>query len=537
MDQQRDDIEQGGRGQECDCGGKCDCGDRCDCAQGADQVRAGQKAACAHGHAAHSRCHHHKRFAEVPETRGVDLTWRGAEGGIAYRASAGHIQVREDDGSPIGSMFCLSYVARGDDADASRPVTFAFNGGPGSASVPINVGGIGPRIAVPNGDRRIGPAPFQTVDNPDTILPFSDIVFIDALGTGWSEFAHGVKPQRAWGVDKDAECFARFVEAWLEQTGRHNSPLYLFGESYGTTRNAVCARILEERGVPLSGVVMLSALLDWTATLPGCDFAYVQMLPTYASIARYHGKSSFMREATDDELFSAVARFAEDSLAPALLKGDRLDAAQEADLARDMAQMTGLPQDFIARRHLRVELTDFRSELLADQGMVVGRLDGRFSFEAGNFLQTSREGQPEDDPADSAMSGAWGAAWHHLVSQEIGYRNPRPYVLGNYEKIGPAWDHKHRSAGAMWDSTTANVAYDLATTMRHNPLMRVLFLGGRYDLATPWLGPIQDMARMYLGPSTKPNLTWRLYDAGHMIYVNPDARAKMTADVKEFYQG
>ncbi|MEE8715839.1 MAG: peptidase S10 [Coriobacteriales bacterium] len=510
-------------------------------------ARAEADAAGTDGEQGSRRAEKGRRFASHPKAVSAHLTWHGTTGAarrdgegpepsFGYVATAGHVDIREDDGKPIGSMFCLTYVRDGFEGDpAARPVTFAFNGGPGSASVPVNVGGIGLRIVAPNGDRRIGPAPFDIVDNPDTLLADSDLVFVDALGTGWSELAEGVKGKRAWGVDADAECFARFVEAWLELTGRYNSPLYLFGESYGTTRCAVLARILEQRGIALSGIVMLSSIFDWAPTNPGNDANYVELLPTYAAIARYHGRSHALADRSDDELFEEASRFAEERLAPALLRGDRLDAATEAELAGRMGELIGLPAELLRDRHLRVELTDFRSELLRDEGLVCGRLDGRFAFERGNFLQTSREGRPEEDPSDSALNAAWTHAWHQVVSGEIGYRNPRPYLVSNYDRIGPKWDFTHTGAGVLWESTSPNVAYDLAFAMRHNPLLRVLFVGGRYDLATPFLGTVEDVSRMYLGDRIKGNIGWRLYDSGHMVYENPQARARMARDVEEFF--
>ena len=479
-----------------------------------------------------------RAFKEVPEAVESSLTWRSSDREIPYTVRAGHVRISEDNSDPIGSLFCLSYTAVDADGkpDAARPVSFCFNGGPGSASVLVNVGGIGPRRVVPNGDRRIGPAPYAIEDNPCTLLQVSDLVFIDALGTGWSVLAEGVEPKRAWGVDADADCFARFVAAWLEETGRWNSPLYLFGESYGTTRNAVLCRTLEERGIGLNGVVMLSAIFDWTPTIPGNDANYVQLFPTFAAIAKYHGKSEYGEELSDDELFERACDFAETKLAPALLLGDRLDGEVEGDLAKEMARYIGLSKKYIARKHLRVELTDFRQELLRDEGRVCGRLDGRFTFEAGNFLQGSSEGQAESDPSDSATMAAWFAGFRQIVSNEVGYKNPLPYQLSAWETVGLSWDHTHTSAGASYKAKTPNVAYDLAQTMRHNPLLKVIVLGGRYDLATPFLGPIEDMARMYLQPETKANLSWKLYDAGHMIYVNPDAFVKMAADVEEFYR-
>lgn len=482
--------------------------------------------------------HHHgkgkkRAFRECPEAVTAHLTWSCGGETLAYSATAGHIQIREDDGEPIGSLFAISYMLDGA-VEPNRPVTFCFNGGPGSSSVLINVGGLGPRRVVPNGDRRIGPAPYTVEDNPNTLLKTSDLVFIDALGTGWSVLAEGVKSERAWGVDADGECFTRCIAAWLEQNGRWNAPLYLYGESYGTTRNAVLCGELEKRGIALNGIVMLSAIFDWTPGVPGNDANYVQLFPSFAAIAKYHGKSECGASMGDDELFEAAVSFAEAKLAPALLLGDRLDAGVERELAREMAAFLGLPEDYLARKHLRVELTDFRQELLRAEGKVCGRLDGRFTFDAGNFLQTSSEGEPEEDPSDAATSAAWAAGFRTVVGTEIGYRNPNPYLVSNWENVGLNWDHRHRSAGVSWKAGTPNVTYDLAMCMRHNPNMKVMVLGGRYDLATPFLGPVEDLSRMFLSEDIKANLSFKLYDSGHMIYVNPEAFDKMAADVERF---
>ncbi len=456
-----------------------------------------------------------RAFKEVPEAATAQLVWHGPQGDLTYEARAGHVEIREDDGEPIGSLFMLTYTVLGADgtADPSRPVSFCFNGGPGSSSVLINVGGIGPRHVVPNGDKRIGPAPYDIEDNPESCIAYSDLVFIDALGTGWSVLADGVENKRAYNIDADADCFCRAIAAWLEQTGHWNSPLYLFGESYGTTRNAVLCHDLEDKGIGLNGVVMLSALFDWVPMIPGNDNNYVQLFPSSACIARYHGKSGIDTSLSYDELFWQAASFAENKLSPALLLGDRLEPEREAELAHEMAPYLGLAEDYIARKHLRIELTDFRQELLRDEGLVCGRLDARYTFEAGNFLQTSSEGQPADDPADSATTAAWAAGFRWIVANEIGYHNPKPYLMSAWETIGKDWSHNHTSAGVAWGSDMANVAYDLAETMRHNPLMKVVVLGGRFDLATPFLGPIEDMSRMYLGDEVKQNLSFKLYDS------------------------
>lgn len=469
-----------------------------------------------------------KSFKETPAPAEARLRWSGEGRSIEYTTRAEHVQVREDDGSPVASMFAVSYTAVA--PVEPRPVTFCFNGGPGSSSVWLNVGGIGPRRVAPSGDRRIGPAPYQVEDNPDTMLRATDLVFIDAPGTGWSVLAEGVEGKRAFGLDADADCFARCIEAWLAETGRWNSPLYLYGESYGTTRCAVLAGALEARGIALSGIVMLSAIFDWAPTLPGSDACYTQMFPTFAAIASYHGRSDRGAGVGDEELFDAACELAESRLAPALLMGDRLEASAEDELAGEMSSFIGLPRAYILRKHLRVELTDFRQELLRDERRVCGRLDGRFAFEAGNFLQGSSEGAPEDDPTDAATTAAWAAGFRHILANEVGYRNPAPYVYSAWEIVGQGWDFSHKAAQVAWKATTPNVAYDLAAAMRHNPGMRVLVAGGCYDLACPFLGPVEDMSRMYLGPEAKSRLFFRLYPSGHMVYVNPEASHRLAAD-------
>ncbi|MBR2836700.1 MAG: peptidase S10 [Coriobacteriales bacterium] len=475
-----------------------------------------------------------RSFKKMPEPVVSGFTWTDGSQEIELETIAQHIEITENDGEPIGSMFTISYLKK--DAQEVRPVTFCFNGGPGSASYIINIGGIGPKCVMPCGDKHIGPAPYALEMNEYSLIATSDLVFIDALGTGWSRLADGVKGKRAYSLDKDAECFSRCIAAWLEKTGRWNSPLYLFGESYGTTRNAVLIGQLAQRGIDLNGVIMLSALFDWSATIPGNDANYIQLFPTMAAIAQYHGKGAYVNELTSDELFDRALEFAEDALAPALLKGDRLDADRESELAQLMSQFIGLTSSYIAAKHLRIELTDFRQELLRDKGKVVGRLDGRFSFEAGNFLQTSSEGISEEDPSDTCTSSAWAAGFRHHVKHDLNYSNSLPYNTSAWETIGMNWIHDHTSAGVEWKSHTPNVAYDLAMSMRHNPDMKVLILGGRYDMATPFLGPIEDLARMYLSDEIKSNLEFKLYDSGHMIYVNRDAFKQMAADVEEFYK-
>ena len=261
----------------------------------------------------------------VPKAASADLVWQGiADEQLSYRATASHVDVRADDESLLGKMFNMAFVALDDGKpDPTRPVTFAFNGGPGSASVPIDFGGIGPKRVRPNGLEHI-PATSPLEDNPYSILAKTDLVFLDALGTGWSKIAPGVEDSKVFGIDADADCFARAICAWLQDNGRWASPVYLFGESYGTVRNAALMRLLGERSVKLTGVVMLSAIFDWVQTQPGADSYYLGMMPTYAATAQHFGRAGVGVDV--DEWFDQAMDFTEDVLAPALLKGDRLSA-------------------------------------------------------------------------------------------------------------------------------------------------------------------------------------------------------------------
>ena len=281
---------------------------------------------------------------KVPEKATATLVWQGPDGAepasITYRAEAGHVDVRDDTGKLLCKMFYVSYAALGADgsADPDRPVTVLFNGGPGSASVPIDFGGFGPLRVQTDGMNHVR-ADAPTRDNPHTLLKNSDLVFFDAPGTGYSPVAAGVDPKAIFGADGDADAFCRAITAWLEENGRWSSPLYLLGESYGTVRNAVLMRLLGERGVKLTGVTMLSAIWDWVETLPGEDLYYLGMLPTMAAAAQYFGKAG---EGVDvDAWFDRAMAFSTEVYGPALLFGDRLGARREAELAEQISELIG----------------------------------------------------------------------------------------------------------------------------------------------------------------------------------------------------
>lgn len=470
------------------------------------------------------------RNCPVPDPASAKLTWRCGSEAISYEAKASHIDVREDEGALIGRMFSLAYVADGD--DPSRPVTFCYNGGPGCASVPINFGGIGPRRVATDGTRHMA-TPGVVEDNPSTVLRQSDLVFLDALGTGWSPLAEGVDGKQAWGVDQDADMFARAIKQWLEDNGRWSSPVYLFGESYGTVRNAVLMRLLGERDVAVAGVVMLSAIFEWAQTLPGNDLYYLGMLPAYAAAAQFFGKAG--AGVGEDEWFEQALDFTEGTYAPALLKGDRLGAAQEASVAREMSELIGLSASSIARRHLRIELDMFRRELLAEEGKVTGRLDLRFTSDEPLGSQDSSDWFAEEDAADDALESAWTCAFRAFCHDELGYRGPASYLSNNYPKVGKGWDWSHLDAGTSFKVSAPNVAYDIATAMRRNPNVRVAILGGRFDAATTLWNTLHDISCQFLSPELRERVEFKRYGCGHMAYVDVPTLEQMGRDMEEFY--
>lgn len=475
----------------------------------------------------------------VPESAEARLTWSAGGHEIAYTARAGHVDVFDADGVLEGKMFNVAYLADTVDGAAvdarRRPVSFCFNGGPGSASVPINFGGIGPRRVVPNGCGFVDAAAYEVEDNPGTLLTESDLVFLDALGTGWSFVAEGYDKGRVYGLEGDAHAFCRAICQWLEDNGRWGSPLYLVGESYGTMRNSVLMRYLGEAGVPVAGVVMVSALFDWTQNLPGNDLYYVGMMPSFAATAQFFGLAG--EGVDEDEWFDRASEFAGGTYALALLQGDRIDPERQRAVAEELSAFIGLPADYLVERNLRVSLEEFRRDLMASDDKVIGRLDMRFAGSALLPLQTSSFYFACDDPASHAIESAWYAAFRAFLHDELGYRGPAGYRLNVWSEIGIGWRWVHDEPGV--DETTVaapNVALDIAVALRRSPTTKLMIMGGRFDAATPWWNMEHTISQLYLPRELRDKIRFCRYGCGHMCYVDEPTLARMTEDFHEFYQ-
>ncbi|HEY2662375.1 MAG TPA: peptidase S10 [Caulobacteraceae bacterium] len=472
--------------------------------------------------------------ARAPIDETTSVTSHSAQtrsGALSYKATAGTLTIRDDDGKPVASMFYVAYTADAGKGGAThRPVTFLYNGGPGSSSIWLHMGSLGPMRVKTGAADHMGSAPFSFGPNEDTLLDKTDMVFIDAIGTGYSRPLGKTEGKTFWGVDQDADAFAKAISRYISLNGRTNSPKFLFGESYGTTRSSALAYNLHQRGIDLNGVVLLSSWLNTIVNDPGFDLNYVEYLPTYAATAWYHNRVT--GKPADEAAFLAEVRaWAQGPYAAALYKGDTIGQAEFDAVATQMAAYTGLPADYIKKAKLRVNLERFRRELLRDQGRITGRLDSRY---LGQEEDTAGE-QTSYDPADTAISGAFVGAAGDYLTNELKFKTNMEY-RPSYYKAGDAWDFHHTliNAGGQ-KSNEADVAADLAQTMRENPHMKVYSLNGWYDMATPFFETEHDLSHMLLDPAIKANLSFAYYPSGHMVYLNPDALKQMRSDLGRFY--
>ncbi|WP_155264909.1 S10 family peptidase [Sphingomonas segetis] len=450
---------------------------------------------------------------------------------LKYTATAGTLTIRDTTGKPQASIFYTADTLDGVPG-SRRPVTFFYNGGPGSASLWLRMGSFGPMRIQTGSPEYIRPAPFDFGPNPDTLLGTTDLVFIDAPGTGYSRPLGDAKGSDFYGVDQDADAFARAIMRYITRFERWDSPKFLFGESYGTTRSGALAYQLQDRGVALNGVMLLSSIMNYGRRQPGLDRDYLNYLPSYAATAWYHHKMA-NPPATVEEAVAQARAFAQGPYASALEKGQTISAEERAAVARQMSALTGLSPDFIERANLRVDLSRFRKELLRDERLTVGRFDSRYTGVDPDAAGDS----PDFDASDVAISGAFVGTMQSYMARDLGYRTDMPYRLSASEQDGFKWDWTHRAPGFRYSMNTPNTALDLSAAMRTNPYLKVLSLNGWYDMATPFFGTEYDLNHMMLEPAQQHNLEYRYYPSGHMIYLNPDSLHRMRLDVEAFING
>src|SRR5579884_2437363 len=447
---------------------------------------------------------------------------------VPYTATAGTLTIRDNAGKPKASIFYTAYTADGAPS-ARRPVMFFYNGGPGSASLWLRMGSFGPMRLQTGNPEAIRPAPFNFGANPDTLLGTTDMVFIDAPGTGYSRALGDAKGSDFYGVDEDADAFARAIMRYVSKFNRWDSPKFLFGESYGTTRSGALAYQLQQRGLALNGVVLLSSIMNYGRRQPGLDRDYINYIPSYATTAWYHHKMA-NPPATVAQAAAEARAFAQGPYAAALEKGQTISPQERDAVAQQMSALTGLSPEFIKRANLRVDLSRFRKELLRDERETIGRYDSRYLG-----VDTDAAGDsPETDPSDTAISGAFIGTLHDYLARDLNYQTNMAYRPSASEEEGFKWDWNHKAPGIRFTLNDPDTALDLAAAMRTNPYLKVLSLNGWYDMATPFFGTEYDLDHMMLEPAQARNLQFRYYPSGHMVYLNPDALHAMRLDVERF---
>jgi carboxypeptidase C (cathepsin A) len=463
---------------------------------------------------------------------------------IAYQAEAGVLVVHvkdplDDDPPPPRDEHSgapppqppeasMSYVAyfRGDKEDTHRPITFLFNGGPGSSTVWLHMGAFGPKRVVTADDTHSSAAPYRVIDNEYSLIDVSDLVFIDAPGTGFGHLRGADKEKAFYGIDQDAHAFANFIVEFLSRHKRWNSPKYLFGESYGTTRAANLSAILEnEKSLDLNGIILLSQILNFDDSAdapqfnPGVDLPYVLALPTYAATAWYHHKLP-NQPAALEPLLREVEKFALTDYAGALAAGSTLSAERKTAVAAKLHEYTGLAADYYERANLRVNGGEFEKTLLGAE-ITTGRLDTRF---AGPTLDPMSK-EAEYDPQSAAISSAYVSAFNDYVRSALKFGDKLTYKPET--DVEKNWDFSHQPPGAPQKiSGPTNVMPDLAVAMKQNPKLKVQLNGGYYDLATPYFAAIFELQQLPLQASLQDNIEMHFYTSGHMVYAHePDLKA------------
>ncbi len=462
---------------------------------------------------------------------------------IPYTARAGTITLYNDDAQPTAQVYYTAFTEDGV-SPATRPVTFLYNGGPGSSTMWLLMGSFGPvRVLAPNG-MPAGPPPYRIVENPYSLLDKTDLVFIDMPDSGFGRIVGTGTAKEFFGIDEDVAAFGQFISRYLSTFSRWNSPKFIFGESYGTARSAALSDYLYAHGITLNGVVLqsmgFSSVLSFGSGMPagGDDWPYVLYLPSEAAVAWYYHKIP-----NEPDLASFVARVESFAMGPyldALYSGDELQAAERNAVARTLSAYLGLPLQYVLESDLRISLRGFQSELLRNEGRVTGRLDARYN--TATMDAASDEGSSWD-PTESSTDGPYTTAINEYLRVDLKYNPPIPYRYDIYDIIGRngGWDDSHvppHRTGqfiASRSMSPTNVAPDLADAMTEDPNLKVFSANGYYDLATPFFKAMYTLDHLNLPSNLQRNITYGFYESGHMVYLNDSILAQYKADLARWY--
>ncbi|MGH9380456.1 MAG: S10 family peptidase [Thermoanaerobaculia bacterium] len=447
---------------------------------------------------------------------------------IAYTATAGTLVMKKEDGSPLASIFYIAYTRDGVRDPATRPITFSFNGGPGSSSVWLHLGVLGPRRVDMPDEPQIPRPPYRLVDNAESILDVTDLVFIDPVTTGYSRAVPPEKDDPFHGFEQDIESVGDFIRLHLTRSERWASPKFLIGESYGTTRAAGLSGYLQDRhGIYLNGVMLVSSILNFqTARFEvGNDLPHVLFLPTYTATAWYHRRlPADLQSLPLRQVLDAAEAFASGDYSLALARQAEMPEAEVRAVAQDLARFTGLSLDYVLRSNLRVPASRFFKELQRDAVLTTGRLDSRYT---GVDRDAAGE-RNEFDPSYAAIQGPYTATLNDYVRRTLGFKSDLPYEILT-GRVGP-WSYEE------YQNRYLNVAETLRQAMAKNPWLQVYVANGYYDLATPYYATEYTFDTLQLAPSLADNVTMGYFEAGHMMYIHGPSRRAMKEDLTEFIQ-
>ena len=449
---------------------------------------------------------------------------------IDYTATTGTMILENDEGEPVASFGYTAYSKDGVEDKSSRPLTFSYNGGPGSSSVWLHMGVMGPKRVVVNDPSTTPPAPYELTENQYSMLDATDVVMVDPVGTGVSRAIGEAEGSDFWGVDQDIRSVSNFIQNYISANDRWNSPKYLLGESYGTTRSAGIASYLQGQGIALNGVVLVSTVLDLRTIAFGDadNVPYVSYLPTYAAVAWYHDQLDDKPESLEGFVEDA-REFARGPYASALMQGDELSDSRRQQIIDQLARFTGLSTDYLDKANMRVTQSEFTKQLLRDEGQTVGRLDSRYTgYSLDDLSQTAIY-----DPQSSAISPAYTTMFMKYYENELKASTDTQYNISAYSLPGFEWDWQR---GGSYFPTSPTTAPDLAEAMTKNPNLEVLVLNGYYDLATPFMGAEYTMDHLGIPAELQNNITEKYYKAGHMMYIHEPSLEKFHDDVEGFIE-
>ena len=449
---------------------------------------------------------------------------------LNYRSSTGFLPIKTEAGEIEAQLFYTAYTVDGDPKQ-KRPVTFCFNGGPGAGSLWLHIGAIGPRRVPMKPDGSMPPPPYKLVDNPGTWLDRSDLVFIDPVGTGYSRAKSPDVAKRFFSLRGDIESVGAVIRHWLTENQRWGSPVYLAGESYGTTRAAGLAGHLVEKGISLNGVFLISTILNFQTVrfARGNDLPYALYLPTYAAIAHYHKRLPADLQSSLEKAIGEARKYAGGEYQSVLYKGDSLTGAERQKAVTQLARLTGLSPAFIERSDLRIEIQRFCKELLREKGLTVGRLDGRLTGSSEGALVAEK---PEFDPSLTAIRPPYTAAMNQYAREELGFETEFEYfALGG--GITSPWDFNVVTPPNNQGYADTSIA--LREALAKNPYMKVFVAMGYYDLATPFEAATYTVQHMGLDAELRKNFRFAEYEAGHMMYIHEPSLSKLKKDVDSFY--